>query len=107
MQLNLSIPCLQINPQDFPLQIIVGNSCADEMELAVDLPTSRWIPRIGETLVLPIRDEEGDIDYEWGFVVKDVIYDFVNKTVSVYCDFPADGQWKLDFPLRVTNQKPS
>ncbi|HYX17487.1 MAG TPA: hypothetical protein VE944_24650 [Nostoc sp.] len=104
--LGLSTPFLHINPQDFPLHILVGSGFSDDMEFAVDLPTSRWIPRIGETLILPMRNEESNIDYQWGFIVKDVVYDFVAKTVTVYCDFPADGQWKLDFPLRVTNEKP-
>lgn len=87
------MPFLKINPQDFPLHIFAA--IGEDVEFAVELPTSRWIPRVGERLILPLRDEENNIDYEWGFIVKEVIYDFVDQVVEVFCDLSEDT-CKLD-----------
>jgi hypothetical protein len=93
------MPFLHVNPQDFALHIFVELSENSEAEFVVELPTSRWIPRIGETLIFPMKFEEQSVTWEQGFVVKDVTYDFIRKTVVVDCEIPKEGQWKWTFPF--------
>ncbi|MBD2771169.1 PspA/IM30 family protein [Iningainema tapete] len=71
-------PFLTPNPQEFKLYVywIVGSS----QKLSAEFKDCKWIPRIDETLILPIDEEE------WHkFKVTDVVYDFKKQCVRVWC----------------------
>ena len=77
----MTAPLETTNPQDFKLRIywIVGFK---NKRMVAEFHDCKWLPRIGETLVLPIK-EEGKSWHK--FKVVDVVYDFQRQTVRVWC----------------------
>ena len=63
--------------------------------MVTEFPDSRWLPRIGETLVLPIIDEASEFKncHRWHkFKVVDIIYDFKKQNIRVWCKpLPSDS----------------
>jgi hypothetical protein len=87
---------LKLNPQNFPLHIYL--CLGEEPTLVVDLPNSRWIPRVGETIILPI-EEAFYGESHWGFLVNEVNYDFVLQVNEVSCIFHEQGDWSEEILL--------
>ncbi len=88
-------PFETVNPQDFKLSVCWSTSTkitADTM--TAEFSDCRWLPRIGEILVLPI-DESGSHHVWHRFKVITVVYDFQKQRVRVWCD-----------PLHLVPQKP-
>lgn len=75
-------PFLTPNPQDFKLRIVWSVDAVSKM--AAEFSSCKWLPRIGETLVLPI-DETHKSNSWRKFKVFDVVYDFQHQTVRVLC----------------------
>lgn len=75
-------PFLTPNPQDFKLRIVW--SADGSTKMVAEFSSCKWLPRIGETLVLPI-DETGKPDSWRKFKVFDVVYDFQSQAVRVSC----------------------
>ncbi|QLE47800.1 hypothetical protein FD724_06555 [Nostoc sp. C057] len=75
-------PFVTPNPQDFKLRIVWSIDSVTKM--VAEFSNCKWLPRIGETLVLPI-DETRKPDSWRKFKVFDVVYDFQNQTVRVLC----------------------
>lgn len=75
-------PFLTPNPQEFKLRIVW--SADGSTKMAAEFSSCKWLPRIGETLVLPI-DETRKPNSWRKFKVFDVVYDFQNQTVRVLC----------------------
>ena len=74
-------PFLTPNPQDFNLRIVW--SADGSTKMVAELSSCKWLPRIGETLVLPI-DETCKPNWR-KFKVFDIVYDFQHQTVRVFC----------------------
>ncbi|BBD69559.1 hypothetical protein NIES4072_31080 [Nostoc commune NIES-4072] len=75
-------PFLTPNPQEFKLRIVW--SADGSTKMVAEFSTCKWLPRIGETLVLPIDETRRPNSWR-KFKVFDVIYDFQNQTVRVLC----------------------
>ncbi|MEH2393716.1 MAG: hypothetical protein V7K21_19315 [Nostoc sp.] len=75
-------PFLTPNPQDFKLRIVW--SADGSTKIVAELSNCKWLPRIGETLVLPI-DEKRQSSFWQKFKVFDIIYDFRNQIARVLC----------------------
>ncbi|MBX9257895.1 hypothetical protein H1Q63_28895 [Desmonostoc muscorum CCALA 125] len=75
-------PFVTPNPQDFMLRIVWSVDASSKM--VAELSNARWLPRIGETLILPV-DETGRPNSWRKFKVLDVVYDFQNQIVRVLC----------------------
>ncbi|MEH2034035.1 MAG: hypothetical protein V7K67_31255 [Nostoc sp.] len=75
-------PLLTPNPQEFKLRIVWSADGSNKM--VAEFSSCKWLPRIGETLVLPI-DETRKPNSWRKFKVFDVVYDFQNQTVRVLC----------------------
>ncbi|MEH2390884.1 MAG: hypothetical protein V7K21_04155 [Nostoc sp.] len=74
-------PFLTPNPQDFKLRIVWSVDAVSKM--VAELSNCKWLPRIGETLVLPIDECKPS---SWcKFKVFDVVYDFQNQSTKVLC----------------------
>ncbi|MDZ8138386.1 MAG: hypothetical protein RM049_24280 [Nostoc sp. DedQUE04] len=74
-------PFLTPNPQEFKLRIVWSADSSTKM--VAEFLSCKWLPRIGETLVLPIDETRKP---SWcKFKVFDVIYDFQHQTVRVLC----------------------
>ena len=74
-------PLETTNPQDFKLRIYWIVGLKDE-RIVAEFDDCKWLPRIGETLVLPIK-EAGKSWHK--FKVVDIVYDFQRQTVRVWC----------------------
>ncbi|MBN3875274.1 hypothetical protein [Nostoc sp. JL23] len=76
-------PFLTPNPQEFKLRIVW--SADGSTKMVAEFSSCKWLPRIGETLVLPIIDEPHKPDSWRKFKVFDIVYDFQNQIVRVLC----------------------
>lgn len=78
-------PFKSANPQTFKLRIVWGFELKEKM--TAEFSDSSWIPRVNETMILPI-DEEDELDdsQRWyKFKVERVAYDFQNQMTRVIC----------------------
>ena len=55
--------------------------------MTAEFSDCRWLPRIGESLVLPTEEtEEPNSHHGWQrFKVVDIVYDFQKQRVRVWC----------------------
>jgi hypothetical protein len=74
-------PFVTPNPQDFKLRVVWSVDASSKM--VAEFSSCKWLPRIGETLVLPI-DETRKSNWR-KFKVFDVVYDFQDQVVRVFC----------------------
>ncbi|ACC83779.1 hypothetical protein [Nostoc punctiforme] len=70
------------NPQDFKLRIVWSVDTVSKM--VAELSNCKWLPRIGETLILPIDETRKPSSWR-KFKVFDIVYDFQNQTTKVLC----------------------
>jgi hypothetical protein len=70
------------NPQNFKLRIVW--SVDGSTKLVAEFSSCKWLPRIGETLVLPIDETRRSSSWR-KFKVFDIIYDFHAETTRVLC----------------------
>jgi hypothetical protein len=89
-------PFVTPNPQDFKLRIVWSIDSVTKM--VAEFSNCKWLPRIGETLVLPI-DETRQPNSWRKFKVFDIIYDFQNQTVRVLCSPIKSSMPKAEEPL--------
>jgi hypothetical protein len=75
-------PFLTPNPQDFKLRIVWSVDASSKM--VAEFSSCKWLPRIGETLVLPIDESRKPSSWR-KFKVFDVVYDFQNQSTKVLC----------------------
>jgi hypothetical protein len=75
-------PFLTPNPQEFKLRVVWSIDSVTKM--VAEFSNCKWLPRIGETLVLPI-DEKRQSNSWRKFKVFDVVYDFHSSTTRVLC----------------------
>ncbi|MEH2405109.1 hypothetical protein [Nostoc sp.] len=75
-------PFLTPNPQDFKLRIVWSVDASSKM--VVEFSSCNWLPRIGETLVLPIDETRKPSSWQ-KFKVFDIVYDFQNQSTKVLC----------------------
>ncbi|MEH2152078.1 hypothetical protein [Nostoc sp.] len=88
----MTLPFVTPNPQDFKLRLVW--SADGSTKMVAEFSSCKWLPRIGETLVLPI-DETRKPNSWRKFKVFDVVYDFQNQTVRVSCSpikFPTSSE---------------
>lgn len=78
-------PFVTPNPQDFKLRIVWSVDASSKM--VAEFSNTKWLPRIGETLVLLVEEaDESNSCRKWRkFQVFDVIYDFQHQIVRVLC----------------------
>ncbi|MDJ0615378.1 MAG: hypothetical protein QNJ63_01320 [Calothrix sp. MO_192.B10] len=78
-------PLINKNPQDFKLRIVWGFEGNSKM--VVEFPNSRWIPQVGEIMILPIDKVNKSIYNEnWHkFKIETIAYDFQNQITRVIC----------------------
>jgi hypothetical protein len=101
-----SQPFSTLNPQNFKLRIawtVDGTS-----KMVAEFSSSNWLPRIGETLVLPIDEaDKSNFCRRWHkFRVFDIVYDFQYQVVRVLCT-PVGGLTSLGTASLISKiQKP-
>ncbi|MEH1808534.1 hypothetical protein [Nostoc sp.] len=85
-------PFVTPNPQDFKLRLVW--SADGSTKMVAEFSSCKWLPRIGETLVLPINETRKPDSWR-KFKVFDVVYDFQNQIVRVLCS-PIESPTSLD-----------
>lgn len=78
-------PFLTSSPQNFKLRIVWSIDATNK--LVAEFSNINWLPRIGETLVLPIEEaDKSNSCQNWRkFRVFDIIHDFQHQVVRVLC----------------------
>ena len=74
------------SPRDFLLRIFVRDDESTKLQLIAKLPNSKWVPRIGEKLIIPILDKFSKMVGSRKLIVKDVTYDLVDDGVYIVCE---------------------
>lgn len=76
-------PYVTPNPLDFKLRLVwsIDGTC----KMVAEFFDSKWLPRTGETLVLPVEEKANSCRSWHKFKVIDVVYDFQNQVTRVLC----------------------